>query len=239
MSASIAREETTGQRGTTGQKRERGLCSVPPLNARRPAVRVSVVTSDPMVRVGVLSELRDKPGVQLLDGQPSVHTEVIVAVAEAENLPEVLSGVRVHECVRLVLVADQPRPAELLTAIECGLVILVPRHEATPARLVRAIADAHQGRGELPADQLGHLLRRLTSLHHEVLAPRGLTLSGLSPRETDVLRLLAEGMDTAEIATEMTYSERTVKNILHSLLARLGLRNRTHAVAHALRYGLI
>jgi len=54
-----------------------------------------------------------------------------------------------------------------------------------------------------------------------------------------VLRLLAEGMDTAEIAAELCYSQRTVKNVLHGLTNRLNLRNRAHAVAHALRADVI
>jgi DNA-binding NarL/FixJ family response regulator len=72
-----------------------------------------------------------------------------------------------------------------------------------------------------------------------VLAPRGLTFAGLTPRETEVLRLVADGFDTAEIAGRMCYSERTVKNVLHDLTTRLQLRNRSHAVAYAVREGLI
>src|SRR5205807_879689 len=68
---------------------------------------------------------------------------------------------------------------------------------------------------------------------------RGLTMSGLTEREIKVLKLLAEGMDTAEVGRELFYSERTVKNILHDVTSRLNLRNRTHAVAYALRQGLI
>ena len=66
-----------------------------------------------------------------------------------------------------------------------------------------------------------------------------MTLGQLSSREADVLRLVAEGRDTSEIAEELCYSERTVKNVLHDLTTRLQLRNRTHAVAYALREGLI
>jgi DNA-binding NarL/FixJ family response regulator len=72
-----------------------------------------------------------------------------------------------------------------------------------------------------------------------VLAPRGLTFAGLTDRETKVLRLVADGFDTAEIATNLAYSERTVKNVIHDVTARLQLRNRSHAVAYALRAGLI
>ncbi|WP_285487452.1 helix-turn-helix transcriptional regulator [Amycolatopsis taiwanensis] len=198
---------------------------------RRPVVRVAVRADDPLTRAGLIGELQGGPGIELLDDAEDADVVVAVAGPDLDSLP----GGR----ARLVLIADRPRPAHLWPAIEHGLAVLVPRGEVTTARLLRAIADAHHGRGDLPADQLGSLLRGLTRLHAETLAPRDLTLSGLSRRETDVLRLLADGLDTAEIATRLTYSERTVKNIVHGLLTRLGLRNRTHAVAYALRHELI
>ena len=54
-----------------------------------------------------------------------------------------------------------------------------------------------------------------------------------------MLRLLAEGYDTAEVGRRLFYSERTVKNIIHDVTSRLDLRNRAHAVAYAIREGLI
>nr|WSW65603.1 helix-turn-helix transcriptional regulator [Streptomyces sp. NBC_00995] len=54
-----------------------------------------------------------------------------------------------------------------------------------------------------------------------------------------MLRLLAEGLDTAEIATKLGWSDRTIKNIILNVRTRLQLRNRTHAVAYAMREGLI
>jgi DNA-binding NarL/FixJ family response regulator len=101
--------------------------------------------------------------------------------------------------------------------------------------VVRAAA----GDGTVPPDLLGRLLEQVGRLQRQVLAPRGLTFSGLSERETDVLKLVAEGLDTAEVATKLCYSERTVKNVIHDVTTRLCLRNRTHAVAYAVRQGLI
>ena len=72
-----------------------------------------------------------------------------------------------------------------------------------------------------------------------MLSPRGLTFSGLTEREAAVLRLLADGYDTAEVGRRLFYSERTVKNIIHDVTSRLELRNRAHAVAYAIREGLI
>lgn len=59
------------------------------------------------------------------------------------------------------------------------------------------------------------------------------------PREIEVLRLLADGHDTASIARQLHYCERTVKNVIHDITNRHRLRNRTHAVAYALRHGVI
>jgi DNA-binding NarL/FixJ family response regulator len=61
----------------------------------------------------------------------------------------------------------------------------------------------------------------------------------LSPRELRVLRLLADGYRTSEIARELAYSERTIKHSISALTSRLQLRNRTQAVAIAVREGLI
>jgi DNA-binding NarL/FixJ family response regulator len=95
------------------------------------------------------------------------------------------------------------------------------------------------GRGVLPPRLLGALLKQVELLQREVLAAHGLNASGLAPREVEVLRLMADGSDTAEIAEALCYSERTVKNILHALMSRLNLKNRAHAVAYAMRAGII
>ncbi|MBS2538423.1 response regulator transcription factor [Catenulispora sp. NF23] len=91
----------------------------------------------------------------------------------------------------------------------------------------------------MPQDALGWLVKQLRSIEADVLAPNGLTPSGLESREIDVLRLLADGCDTAEIAERLSYSERTVKNIISGILTRLGLRNRAQAVAYAIRHGAL
>ncbi|MEF9908113.1 helix-turn-helix domain-containing protein [Streptomyces sp. P9-A2] len=113
------------------------------------------------------------------------------------------------------------------------------RCEATPARLLRAILAAHPGEGDLPADLLGTFLTLTGQLKSSTPGPAGLPTMGMTPREVEVLQLVAEGLDTGQTALELGHTERTVKNVLQNPTSRLHLRNRTHAVAYAVRAGYI
>lgn len=64
-------------------------------------------------------------------------------------------------------------------------------------------------------------------------------VADLSARDVDVLRLLADGLGTAAIAIDLAYSESTIKNVIRDLVRQLGARNRAHAVAMAIRSGVI
>jgi DNA-binding NarL/FixJ family response regulator len=105
--------------------------------------------------------------------------------------------------------------------------------------LVEAIRAAAGGEGALSPDLLGRLLDQVGRLQRQVLSPRGLSFALLTDREIKVLKLLADGFDTAEVGHRLFYSQRTVKSIVHDITTRLNLRNRTQAVAYALRQGLI
>src|SRR2546421_374841 len=81
------------------------------------------------------------------------------------------------------------------------------------------------GEGTVPSDLPGRFLAQVGRLQRQVRAPRGLTFSVLSDREVDVLKLLADGFDTSQVAEELCYWGRTVKNVLHDIPRRHNLRN--------------
>ena len=125
--------------------------------------------------------------------------------------------------------ADQIR--KLLTA---GMLAALPLRSLTPARLLSAIAALNGAAGS-------HARRQRQPAVGPPGSSNGLEVDDrdLTGRELDVLRLLAEGGSTRDIAQHMSYSERTVKNIVHEVLGKLQGRTRAHAVAVASRRGFI
>jgi DNA-binding NarL/FixJ family response regulator len=204
-------------------------------------VPVVVHARDPISAAGVASQLRQRPEVRVLpaDRMDEARVALIVVDAMDDDAVHLLRVVQRRHVCRTVLVASTLEDGDLVSAVEVGVVGLVRRVEATPERLVDVVTRAAAGEGSVPPDLLGRLLDQVGKLQRQVLTPRGLSFTGLTTRELQVLRLVADGMSTCEIASELSYSERTVKNVLHDITTRLQLRNRSHAVAYALRQGLI
>jgi DNA-binding NarL/FixJ family response regulator len=202
-------------------------------------VAICVCARDPVSEAGVASQLRPRPEVTLHGaGDERAKVAVVVADSVDEETIHVLRGLRRGSC-RSILVVTHIDDTGLAAAVEAGAVGLVRRAEATPERLATAVCAAARGEGSVPGDLLGKLLAQVGRLQRQLLNPRGLSLTGMSAREVEILRLVADGLDTAEIAAKLSYSERTVKNALHDVTTRLQLRNRSHAVAYALKQGLI
>lgn len=204
-------------------------------------VRVVVRSSDAISREGLESFLRSSPQVTVPAEREAADADVVVVCCDRFS-SEVIAMLRLAAAEKgapVVLVADEITGTDLLIAVECRVVGILPRAAVSTERLLHAVLAAASGGGVMPPNLVGELLKHLERLQSEVLAPHGLNASGLTPREVDVLRLMADGLDTNEIAGELCYSERTVKNVIYSMTNRLNLRNRSHAVAYAMRTGMI
>ena len=203
--------------------------------------RVRVRATDPVSEAGVASQLRVQHDLEVLSSDSPVRPDVVVLVADRVDEPTAttIRSTRDAGGPRVVLIVGSVDGIEVLAAVEAGVAAIVRRREATPDRLSTAIRAAATGDGHLPPDLLGRLLQQVGDAQRKIAAPAGLTFGGLTQRELTVLRLIADGYSTSEIATRMAYSERTIKNSIHDLVSRFHLRNRTHAVAFAVRQGLI
>ena len=202
-------------------------------------IRVRVHTSDRLSEAGVTAELKRWPEVRIVGDVDEADVAVVIADDIDEDAVRMLRAAQRGDGDRAVLVAARIDDRGLLDAVEAGACGVVRRSEANGQAIVAAVRTAARGDGSLPDDLLGRLLTQVGKLQRQVLTPHGLSFGGLSNREVAVLRLIAEGFDTREIAQQLAYSERTIKNVIHDVTTRLQLRNRSQAVAYALREGLI
>lgn len=162
--------------------------------------------------------------VVILDSSISGGNDLIESVAEA-------SGAHVIACT-----ADCDEES-VIGAVEAGAVGYLRKDTLTQDVLQAAIQAVEGGAAIVATDMLRAILR---SAH--VAAgdePPRHPLGRLTDREQSVLALIAEGHPTREVAEQLCYSERTVKNVLHDVVTKLNARSRSQAVAHAVRDGLI
>jgi DNA-binding NarL/FixJ family response regulator len=196
---------------------------------------------DAISQAGLAATLRMQQDIQLVDTSQARPECVVMLLVERvdDEARRRLRALQGRGFRRIVLIAGQVDDGDLMTAVEDGVLAVTRRCDTTPDLLVRLAKAAARGDGAIPPDLLGRLLDRMTRLQRHVLEPRGMKLAGISERETAVLRLVADGFDTKEIAERLCYSQRTVKTIIYDITNRFQLRNRSHAVAYALREGLI
>ncbi len=195
-----------------------------------------------------------EPTIELVGPVDLDRARVALVVAEAadESVAKVARAIQRDGVPQVVLVAARFDEEGVVGAVAAGVTGFLRRAEATSARMAEVIRQADRAGCQLPEG----LMRRAASMqmHPSAKAPDVMTLpapapeapatstvtkSRLSGREVEVLRLVADGYDTAEVADELAFSESTIKGVLAKLMTRLEARNRCHAVAIVLRQGLI
>jgi DNA-binding NarL/FixJ family response regulator len=110
--------------------------------------------------------------------------------------------------------------------------------DVTAERLFDAVRVVAAGDALLAPNVTRRLIAEFATMHRPE-APPAAALAALTPRETQVLRLVAEGLSNPEIAGRLTVTEETVKTHVSRVLSKLGLRDRTQAVVTAYETGLV
>ncbi|WP_329295844.1 response regulator transcription factor [Streptomyces sp. NBC_01455] len=205
-------------------------------------ISIVVRAADPVSLQGAEVLLRRSDGTVLLPADQVERADVILVLAnevteETMSWMEEASTVSSNPEMRIVLVADRISKPRLAHAVRHGLVSVLPRAQTGFPEIVQAVLSSRAGSSQMPGELLRSLVEELRTLLRD---PTGAIFpGGFEGREVEVLRLLAEGLDTTEIAAKLNYSERTIKNIIFAVTRRLNLRNRTHAVAYAMRVGAL
>jgi DNA-binding NarL/FixJ family response regulator len=143
-----------------------------------------------------------------------------------------VGAVREASGARVIVCSSDGGQEAVLGALQAGAVGYLRKDELTPESLASAVKAAASGTGVVTPDLLEHLVPKNGAAPPPVAAK-------LTDREQQVLALIAAGHQTREVAQELCYSERTVKNVLHDVVTKLNARSRSQAVAFAVREGLI
>jgi DNA-binding NarL/FixJ family response regulator len=170
---------------------------------------------------------REQPTVALVD----IELPVMNGIETTARLKEVSPSTQV---VAISAHLDRDKIARVVQAGASGF---IPKTQAADA-LVATVRQAAAGGVVLPLSNFASLLsdlekaRRSRSEAHRVLA-------GLTPREIQILQVLAEGKSTREVADSLRISIMTVQSHVKNVLGKLGARSKVEAVTLALRHGII
>ena len=205
-----------------------------PHSIYRRGIAACLATIDEVESVGEAASVRDAWQDRAL-----LEADVVLLDHEVPGGYEFIRQAREATGVRIVVCSSSCEEREVLGAIQAGAVGYLCKETLTPEALLAAVRAAANGAGVMAPELLGTLLQGISRVSQEVLEPRGLSFSRLTSREQQVLRLVAEGLPTREVAKQLSYSERTIKNVLHDVVTKLNARTRSQAVAQAVREGLI
>jgi two-component system, NarL family, response regulator YdfI len=201
-------------------------------------IRVFVTAPTAGLRLALRARL-DGPGIAVVgdgptpDGAP-LDVDVVV-IGDAERLLVGAGGLPETGTRAVVALADDERPARTLRALPLRGWAIVSR-DAPAAELRAAATAAAQGFTVLPATLAARLLpARLAAADEGLDEP----LEPLTPREREVLELLAHGLSNRQIAERLGISEHTAKFHVAAVSAKLGASSRTEAVSRGVRRGLL
>jgi len=216
------------------------------------SIRVLIVDDQELVRIGFRLFLETQPGLAVV-GEAGDGEEAIERVRELR--PDVvLMDIRmptmngVEATAKLTSGAIEPAPRVLVLttfdldeyvfgALRAGAAGFLLK-DAPRERLIEAIRVVHSGEALLSPSITRRLIEDFAA-RGDRIEPPAAVLAELTPREREVLVLVAHGLSNAEIAARLVVTEATVKSHVGAVLLKLGLRDRVQAVVFAYEHGIV
>ncbi len=209
-------------------------------------IRVLIGARSKVVRAGLASLLTADPRFQVVgtfsiddaltrveDLQPEIVLLDLESPSDESLSAAIQSGGALVNSSLIILTEDPESLA--VDVLGSSLRAILPRY-ATPEEIIAAIQAVATGLVALHPDVFDSMLSRIRPGQQSELDPSGQILT---PREVEVLRMIAEGLGNKEIASKLSISDHTVKFHISSIFAKLGASNRAEAVTLGIRHGLI
>jgi two-component system, NarL family, response regulator YdfI len=209
-------------------------------------IRVFIVAASPLARAG-LENLLVARGVEVAGSVTNIDAlvsqlsdlavDAILIDSSGESFEPLMDSLitsGITSDVSVVLLAEASRPAAFLEALRTGISAVLPS-DISPDQLAAALQAAASGLVVMHPAQFQSAVPAASS------PSRGLgeLAEPLTPRESEVLQMLASGLGNKEIAAKLDISEHTVKFHVASILGKLGAASRTEAVSLGIRRGLV
>jgi DNA-binding NarL/FixJ family response regulator len=167
-----------------------------------------------------------QPDVVLMD----ISMPVVDGIAVTQQIT------REFPAIAVIMLTMHRQDQQVLQAITSGARGYLLK-TASSQELARTIRRVHAGEVQIEPELTGTIVSEFRRLSH--LSTQGSSLTELAEKEIDILRCVAMGLSNKEIAEQLAYSEKTVKNYLSVIFQKLGIRDRTQAAIFAFRHGLI
>jgi DNA-binding NarL/FixJ family response regulator len=210
-----------------------------------PPIRILIADDHRLFRTGLVSMFAARPDVEVV-GQAADGAEAVQKAQELhpdlvllDVLMPVMDGVEALRHIRaaqpdikVIMLTASEDDRNMLEALQAGAQGYLLK-TSEPDDLFRSLRAAMAGQATVSGLMAAGLVRRMSEAGSHPAGPDALT-----PREVEVLRLVAEGATNKEIATRLCITVNTVKNHLREILAKLNLQNRTQAASYALREGI-
>jgi two-component system, NarL family, response regulator LiaR len=208
-------------------------------------IRVLLVDDHAVVREGLRTYLdleehlaiigEASNGREAVDKVRALRPDVVLMdllMPEMDGIAATKAIKEVSPEVKVIVLTSFQDDEHIMPAIEAGATGYLLKDVSAP-ELVKAIEGAFQGQAQLHPEVARKLMEQVRQPRR-----RNDPAEELTPRERDVLGLIASGMSNKEIARELVMTERTVKGHVSNILGKLGLQDRTQAALYAVRNGL-
>ncbi|WP_244931017.1 response regulator transcription factor [Nocardioides sp. W7] len=210
-------------------------------------IRVVVADDQPLVRAGLTTLLDAAPDIEVVaavaDGRAAVDaarahrvdvvcTDIRMPGLDGISATRELSGPGVEDPIAVLVLTTFDIDEYLFGALEAGASGFLLK-DAEPEELVAAVRSVAAGNGTIDTSLTKRVLREVVTRRGTRPAVAARPSDLLTPRELDILLLLAQGMSNDEIADELTLEVSTVKSHLARMMPKLGVRSRLQAAVWA------